>query len=323
MLNTNVKRSSILFLYESKNNIPNGDPFTGMQRMDETTNRPLISDVRIKRYIRDQMIALNEYAGGKDTVYLREVTPDEVKQSKVSEDATASAAQIKLLEILYSEDESLYKIKNKKKVIDIEKLLLKCIDVRLFGGVATEKGNNACITGAVQFQMLSPALHAVSSQILQNTSVFQSSVEKKQGSIGTSNIIPYSTNQIVGWVSPLTAQQNGLKEEEVLYALKCLWDAVNTISTRSKQGQYSLLMLKINYNDIFHKTNLIDSLISVNSSIAVEDIRSIKDYSFDFSKLVDYVGSDIVDSIDMRVAPEIKSDVIPKIDVISNKIKWI
>ena len=47
-----LKKSEILFLYESSYNIPNGDPFTGEQRFDEETKKILVSDVRMKRYVR-------------------------------------------------------------------------------------------------------------------------------------------------------------------------------------------------------------------------------------------------------------------------------
>ena len=48
-------KSEILFLYETTYNIPNGDPFTGEQRYDEETKKILVSDVRMKRYVRDYL----------------------------------------------------------------------------------------------------------------------------------------------------------------------------------------------------------------------------------------------------------------------------
>src|SRR5437868_14573387 len=48
-----VDKSEILFLYESSYSVPNGDPFTSEQRYDEETGKVLVSDVRIKRFIRD------------------------------------------------------------------------------------------------------------------------------------------------------------------------------------------------------------------------------------------------------------------------------
>src|SRR3989304_10489930 len=52
-----LAKSEILFLYESTYSIPNGDPFTGEQRYDEETKRVLVSDVRIKRFVRDYLNA--------------------------------------------------------------------------------------------------------------------------------------------------------------------------------------------------------------------------------------------------------------------------
>ena len=51
-----LSKSEILFLYESTYSIPNGDPFTGEQRYAEETKRVLVSDVRIKRFIRDYFL---------------------------------------------------------------------------------------------------------------------------------------------------------------------------------------------------------------------------------------------------------------------------
>jgi len=51
-MNRQLKKSEILFLYETSYNIPNGDPFTGEQRYDEETKKILVNDVRMKRYVR-------------------------------------------------------------------------------------------------------------------------------------------------------------------------------------------------------------------------------------------------------------------------------
>lgn len=54
--NLPVQKSEILFLYESTYSVPNGDPFTGEQRYDDETKKVLVSDVRIKRFIRDYFV---------------------------------------------------------------------------------------------------------------------------------------------------------------------------------------------------------------------------------------------------------------------------
>ena len=55
MAETIKEKSELLFLYETSYNIPNGDPFTGEQRYDEETKKILVSDVRIKRFVRSYL----------------------------------------------------------------------------------------------------------------------------------------------------------------------------------------------------------------------------------------------------------------------------
>ncbi|MFW6009657.1 MAG: type I CRISPR-associated protein Cas7, partial [archaeon] len=49
-------RSELIFLYDTKDTNPNGDPFRdNAPRYDEETNQAMVSDVRIKRYVRDHI----------------------------------------------------------------------------------------------------------------------------------------------------------------------------------------------------------------------------------------------------------------------------
>ena len=129
-------KSEILFLYESTYSIPNGDPFTGEQRYDEETKKILVSDVRIKRFIRDYLKNNNH------DIY---VILDRSEESNAGKESGA-AARMKSLK---------NKPLNKNKTaLDI---LKECIDVRLFGGISTEEKDAANITGPVQFALLNPS----------------------------------------------------------------------------------------------------------------------------------------------------------------------
>jgi CRISPR-associated protein Csh2 len=56
---TNVvsNRSEILFLYDAEDTNPNGNPLSANDkpRIDETTGAAVVTDVRLKRYLRDQL----------------------------------------------------------------------------------------------------------------------------------------------------------------------------------------------------------------------------------------------------------------------------
>lgn len=275
-------KSELLFIYESSYSIPNGDPFTGEQRYDEETKKILVSDVRIKRFIRDYLESNGE------TIYVSD---------KTQIGKTNSKGMIKFL----------YEKTFKKEIDDVKNILKKCIDVRLFGGISTLKddgkenkiGNiilknaHVNLTGPVQFALLNPSLNSSDLRMHQNTSVFVSSVEKTQGAIGTTTVVPYSVNQIHGWINPFSAVHTDLTDNDVNLMFKALWESINNTNTRSKSNQNSLLLLQIIYQNPTDKIYGIDRLIKINpnDNKIDEQIRSLEDFKFDFSKLFDAITS--------------------------------
>ena len=280
---TIIEKSELLFLYESKYSIPNGDPFTGEQRYDEETKKVLVSDVRIKRFIRDYFLD-----NGQDVYVFNDKSQAEGKES-------GSAARMKSLRLKYATDES---VKSAKKGEGSLKLLQKCIDVRLFGGISTEEKEAVNITGPVQFALLNPSLNAAELRIHQNTSLFSSSAEKSRGAIGTTTVVPFALCQIHGWINPFSAKLSGLTDDDVTEMLRALWNSVNNANTRSKSNQSSLLLLQIVYTNPTDKLYGIDRLVQLGEQNADgtlrkldEELRELDDCPFDFSRLANALQS--------------------------------
>lgn len=288
-----LAKSEILFLYESTYSIPNGDPFTGEQRYDEETKRVLVSDVRIKRFIRDYLL---------DNKYEIYVVSDKSSASEEGAESGA-AARFKALQEKY------------ENIKEPEQVLLKCIDARLFGGLVTikKKGKKKSgmgqveaddtaafnLTGPVQFALLNPSLNEVDLRMHQNTSVFASSVEKTRGAIGTTTVVPYCVNQIHGWINPYSAKHTGLTELDVSLMFKALWESINGANTRTKSNQNSMLLLQIVYSKPTKKLYGLDRLINLTpkDNKRGEQLRSIADFEFDFSNLIEAIKSDAVTEI--------------------------
>lgn len=291
-----VEKSEILFFYEATFAIPNGDPFTGEQRYDEETKKILISDVRIKRFIRDYFLSI----GGYDIYVFNDRT-----SVNEGDKMSGAAARMKSLKEKYKADPSvMVKSKKGKEEQDALKIMQKCIDVRLFGGISTEEGDAVNLTGAVQFALLNPSLNSVDLRMHQNTSVFSSSTEKSRGAIGTTTVVPYALNQIHGWINPYSAIHTGLTEEDIKLMFKALWESINNANTRTKQNQNSLLLLQIVYSEPTKKLYGVDRLVKLISNKATEEqIRHIDDYTLDFSELKNASEKDIVKEI--RVYTEI------------------
>ncbi|RJQ61559.1 MAG: type I-B CRISPR-associated protein Cas7/Csh2 [Stygiobacter sp.] len=288
-MSTIKTKSEILFLYESTYSIPNGDPFTGEQRYDEETKKILVSDVRIKRFIRDYLFEQKDENGKH--VYEIYVWND---QSQAEGKESGSAARMKALKKKYENDVSI-KTENK---IDALKLLQKCIDVKLFGGISTEEKDSVNLTGPIQFALLNPSLNEVELRMHQNTSVFVSSVEKSRGSIGTTTVVPYAINQIHGWINPYSAAHTNLTNDDVMVMLEAMWDSINNANTRTKSNQNSLLLLQIVYSEPNKKLYGLDRLITIDTKDKKgEQLRSIEDYDFEFEKLIAVANSDSVSKI--------------------------
>ena len=290
-----MKKSEIFFLYETSYNIPNGDPFTGEQRYDEETKKILVSDVRIKRFVRTY---LEDIEG--EHIYVSDKTGADKKDSK---GVLTYIAQNKEW--------------NPRQKTDIAEIMKGLIDVRLFGGISTLTNNDTknikvnkkeCtnghvqFTGPVQFAALNPSLNRVNLRMHQNTSHFTSNEDNAQGAIATTTLVPYSVVQIHGWINPTVAKSTDLKEDDLKTMFKALWYGTGgegSSFSRSKVGQDSLLLLVIDYKQDFDKLYGIDRTIKLklNEGLKDEQIRSMDDYDFDFSKLQELAKNDKIEKI--------------------------
>ncbi|MCK9399974.1 MAG: type I CRISPR-associated protein Cas7 [Bacteroidales bacterium] len=304
-----LKKSEILFLYETSYNIPNGDPFTGEQRYDEETKKILVSDVRMKRYVR---------------TYFEEIKGLPIY---VSEKTGAGKSDSKGVLRWIAEN------RNEKKLTNIGEILKEQIDVRLFGGISTLKDeetkaikvdNKECtnghvqFTGPVQFALLNPSLNEINLRMHQNTTHFMSKDTNTQGSIGTTTLVPYSLMQIHGWVNPKVAEKTGMTENDLKLMYEGLWYGTSgdgSSHSRSKVGQNSVLLLEIEYSKNNFKVYEVDRLIKIESKDDKkgEQLRSMDDYKLDFSKLFEAAKSDKVQKIKFYTEIEsIKSELTGK-----------
>lgn len=318
------QKSELLFLYETKYSMPNGDPFTGEQRYDEETKRVLVSDVRMKRFIRDYLLELGREifvvndksqieqdaesgaASRLNALLLKYKEDAEIKSADAAATSAENSPQASLPlgdaapEIAGKEEKGKGKKGGKKGAsgIDVIKLLQKCIDVRLFGGISTKEGMAVNLTGPVQFGLLNPSLNRADLRIHQNTSVFSSSAEKTRGAIGTTSVVPYALCQIHGWVNPFSARHTGLSEDDLNEMFAALWHSVNNANTRTKSNQSSLLLLQIVYREVTDKLYGVDKMIQIKSEQKNdEQLRGMEDFELDFTKLKEAAENEKVAAI--------------------------
>ena len=271
-----IKNSEILFIYDATMCNPNGDPDDeNRPRMDYERERNLVSDVRLKRYIRDYL---------QDKGY-------EIFVAKY-EDQTVNATQ--RLNNLINENNKKINL-NKIDKEGIQWLLSQLIDVRLFGAtmpIKSEgtKGSSLTFTGPVQFNWgysLNKVRLVDSSGI---TSHFGSEEGKTQGAMGKDYRVYYSLVAFHGIISGNRAKLTNLQEEDIQLLDEAILKAIPLLATRSKIGQYPRLYLRVQYKDT--ETMLGDFRYHVKPD-KIEGLRDITDYKLDVTKLKENLAKNI------------------------------
>lgn len=262
-----MKNSDILFLYDAKLTNPNGDADDeNKPRMDYETSTNLVSDVRLKRYVRDYLIDI-----GHD-VFVSQV-----------EGKPITATQ--KIESIYKKYDG--KVDTKKLSDEqIAWLLEQLIDVRLFGATmplksAEGKGSSLTFTGPVQFNWgysLNPVTLVESNTI---TSRFSSEADKAT-TMGKDYRLYYSLIAFSGIVSGKRAEYTKMSENDLDLLEEALIKSIPLLATRSKIGQYPRLYIRVEYDSSdFLIGDLRDYILNLEDTM----IRDITDYTLDLESL--------------------------------------
>jgi len=249
-------RSEILFLYDVTDGNPNGDPLDeNKPRIDEETGINYVSDVRLKRTVRDY---LYDYKGQE--VFIVELRDDN-GHLKTKEDRL-------------------------NDFMDNADLLAKCIDVRLFGATTAVKKKTMVLTGPVQFKF-GRSLHRVALTYFKGTTVMASKEDKKQGTFTEKYFLPYSLIAFYGIVNEnAAARQNiDLQEEDIDLLLEALWNGTKNLMSTSKMGHMPRLLLQVVHKEGNFHIGELDKLVSFVSEKNDEEIRDIQEGKLEMGKM--------------------------------------
>ncbi len=283
-------RTELLFLFEAEYTNPNGDPLNeNRPRFDEEESKALVSDVRLKRTIRDYWFEYKGFNGteGKD-IFVRETKYIDNGKEFVS-DGKRRVEQFKA-----NAGTSKEELRNK--------IIETCIDIRTFGGVLPMDKDSITLTGAVQFNV-GKSVNQTEVVTEQGTGAFASGSGKGQDTIRTEYKLPYALIGFNGIINEKAATYSKMTDDDKALLLEGIWDGTKNLISRSKFGQAPLLLLSVNYNKPFYIGNLRQRLHLVcegNNSIK---IRNINNYQLDISDLIGVLKSqeDNIDSIDLQI----------------------
>ena len=282
-----MNRSELVFLYDITDANPNGDPMDeNKPRMDEETGISLVTDVRLKRTIRDY---LHETKGKE--IFVREIRDekDNVQDAKMrAEDFLLDETGIKL-------DKSKMTMAEMKKVIG-KNVLHDAIDVRLFGAtIPLEKkegtktvGGSLTYTGPVQFKM-GRSMHAVNMVHIKGTGAFASGENKSMSTFREEYFLSYSLINFYGIINENAAANTELREEDVDSLLEAMWKGTKNLISRSKAGQMPRVLFRVVYKDNDYHIGELDKYIALKKNdekMRDEELRNINQVQIDVTELV-------------------------------------
>jgi CRISPR-associated protein Csh2 len=282
---TTPNRSELLFVYDAQDCNPNGNPIgDNRPRRDPDTGQGIITDVRLKRYLRDQLLD-----DGFD-IYVKKLNGESRTRTTLVKD---------VLEGIDDADD----------IEDVEDLgedfLDAATDVRYFGATLSfessddeedENFRQALSSsfpnnyqGPVQF-LPSKSLNEVEENEAYDslTSVISTGEENRQGGFDLDDKrIKYGIFPFWGLVDNNNATSTNLSEADVERLDTLCWRALkNQTTSRSKLGQDPRLYARVEYEEgNFHIGGLQDMLeLSEESDTP---LRSISDVVVDASALLE------------------------------------
>lgn len=304
-MNTIKNNSDFLFLYEAINCNPNGDPDQeNKPRMDYDTQTNLVTDTRLKRYIRDYFMQ-----SGKDVFVSMEegtkVNPDQKLEIVINrllndpklvdeyfEGHPAMREAFDKIMKNAKDQKSVFKELQKAKNKALNTFILDRIvketylDIRLFGSAFAVGGFTRAYTGPLQINWgysLNKVYQIDSDSIV-------TIMNDDSSTFGKDYRIYYSLLAFHGVANKFAAKTTGLSNDDMEHFRDGIWNSIPSLPTRSKLNQYPKLYLEIVYNDGYHNGHFGDlrDFINVNPTNDVGDFKKVRKYSdleVDFSRL--------------------------------------
>ena len=208
-------RYEFVYLFDVTNGNPNGDPDAGnLPRLDPETNCGLVTDVALKRKIRN-FVTLDKDGSPGFAIYMQEKAVLN-NQHKRAYDA---------LEIK-PEDKKLPKDEAKAREITAW-MCANFFDVRTFGAVMTTGINAGQVRGPVQLAFatsVDPVL-PLEISITRMAVTTEKEAEAQSGdnrTMGRKHILPYGLYRAHGFVSAKLAERTGFSDDD----LQLLWNAL-------------------------------------------------------------------------------------------------
>lgn len=236
-------RYEFVVLFDVENGNPNGDPDAGnMPRIDPETNHGIVTDVCLKRKIRNYVETVKDGEPGYE-IYIKENVPLNTSDKRAYSYLGVDSTKVKEA-----------KKDNPQLDKDIRDFMCKnFFDIRTFGAVMTTFMKAALNCGQVRGPVQIGFARSIEPVVQQEVTITRVAItteadaEKKGTEMGRKFVIPYALYRAEGYISANLAQKTtGFSEED----LELLWEAIINMfehdhsAARGKMSVRELIVFK-------------------------------------------------------------------------------
>ena len=236
-------RYEFVILFDVENGNPNGDPDAGnMPRIDPETGHGLVTDVCLKRKIRNYVETVKEDEAGY-RIYVKDNVPLNRSDAEACKYVGVDPAKLK-------------EAKKKDDALDQKLRDFMCsnfFDIRTFGAVMTTFVKGALNCGQVRGPVQLGFARSVDPVMPQEVTITRVAItkeedaEKKDTEMGRKYIVPYGLYRAEGYISAnLARKTTGFSEAD----LELLWQAILNMfeldrsAARGKMAVRELIVFK-------------------------------------------------------------------------------
>lgn len=264
-----TNRYDFVLLFDVTNGNPNGDPDAGnMPRLDPETNQGLVTDVCIKRKIRN-FVELTQDDQQGYAIYMQEK-------------AVLNNFNKKAYEALDLKHEAKKLPKDAEKAKALTKFMCDhFFDIRTFGAVMTTEVNTGQVRGAVQLAFARSIDPVIPLEIsITRMAVTNEKDADKERTMGRKHIIPYGLYRMHGFISAPLAERTGFSEAD----LEIFWKALEQMfehdrsAARGEMTTRKLVVFKHDSKLGNAPAHKLFERVEVARKDGVESARSFDDY---------------------------------------------
>ena len=263
-------RIDFVYIFDVQDGNPNGDPDAGnLPRVDPETGMGLVTDVCLKRKVRNYVQVAKDLAPGYD-IFIKEKAVLNTLIDKAHEEEVVKEA--------------------KDKTSAARDVMCKnYYDIRTFGAVMSTGKNAGQVRGPIQFTFARSvdAIATAEHSITRMAVATEKEAEKQGGdnrTMGRKATIPYGLYICHGFISANLAKQTGFSEED----LDLFWDALKNMFDVDRSAARGLMsaqkLIVFKHESVLGNApaNKLFDLIKVEKKVAMP--RSFTDYVVSIDK---------------------------------------